>query len=93
MMAGITKLRSLFTLSNKGLNFAKNKFLSTSSSLGNKRAALVFSGSGVFDGTELHEASACLMHLSRHRADVSMFAPDVKQMHVIDHTRGTFNLS
>ncbi|ELT90411.1 hypothetical protein CAPTEDRAFT_171016 [Capitella teleta] len=48
----------------------------------------VLSGCGVFDGTEVHEASACLVHLSRNGASVSMFAPDVTQMHVIDHSKG-----
>ncbi len=31
---------------------------------------------------------SCLVHLSRGGAQVSMFAPDVDQMHVIDHTKG-----
>jgi len=52
------------------------------------KVALVLSGCGVYDGSEVHEASACLVHLSRAAATVSMFAPDVKQMHVIDHTKG-----
>ncbi|XP_066115338.1 glutamine amidotransferase-like class 1 domain-containing protein 3, mitochondrial [Saccopteryx bilineata] len=52
------------------------------------RVALVLSGCGVYDGTELHEASAVLMHLSRGGAEVQIFAPNVPQMHVIDHTKG-----
>ncbi|XP_071947921.1 ES1 protein homolog, mitochondrial-like [Antedon mediterranea] len=52
------------------------------------RVAVVFSGSGVYDGTEVHEASAVLVHLSRSDANVAMFAPDKQQMHVIDHTKG-----
>ncbi|XP_076975249.1 glutamine amidotransferase-like class 1 domain-containing protein 3, mitochondrial [Tamandua tetradactyla] len=52
------------------------------------RVALVLSGCGVFDGTEIHEASAVLVHLSRAGADVEIFAPDVAQMHVIDHAKG-----
>merc|ERR1712050_110197 len=54
----------------------------------NTSVAVVLSGCGVYDGTELHEASACLVHLSRGGADVSMFAPDIPQMHVIDHSKG-----
>uniref|UniRef100_A0A673GWW7 Glutamine amidotransferase like class 1 domain containing 3A n=1 Tax=Sinocyclocheilus rhinocerous TaxID=307959 RepID=A0A673GWW7_9TELE len=50
--------------------------------------ALVLSGCGVYDGTEIHEASAILVHLSRGGAEVRMFAPDVSQMHVIDHGKG-----
>jgi len=52
------------------------------------KVALVLSGCGVYDGSEVHEASACLVHLSRASASVSMFAPDVAQMHVVDHTKG-----
>ncbi|XP_003463997.1 glutamine amidotransferase-like class 1 domain-containing protein 3, mitochondrial isoform X1 [Cavia porcellus] len=52
------------------------------------RVALVLSGCGVYDGTEIHEASAILVHLSRGGAEVQIFAPDIPQMHVIDHTQG-----
>lgn len=52
------------------------------------RVAVVLSGCGVYDGSEVHEASACLVHLSRAGADVSMFAPNIEQMHSIDHTKG-----
>ena len=31
---------------------------------------------------------SCLVHLSRSGAEVGMFAPDVTQMHVIDHSKG-----
>ncbi|KFV83711.1 hypothetical protein N308_06048, partial [Struthio camelus australis] len=48
----------------------------------------VLSGCGVYDGTEIHEASAILVHLSRGGAEVQMYAPDVPQMHVIDHSKG-----
>ncbi|XP_074015300.1 glutamine amidotransferase-like class 1 domain-containing protein 3, mitochondrial isoform X2 [Numenius arquata] len=52
------------------------------------RVAVVLSGCGVYDGTEIHEASAILVHLSRGGAEVQMYAPDVPQMHVIDHSKG-----
>nr|XP_006639144.1 PREDICTED: ES1 protein homolog, mitochondrial-like [Lepisosteus oculatus] len=52
------------------------------------KVAVVLSGCGVYDGTEIHEASAILVHLSRSGADVQMYAPDVVQMHVIDHIKG-----
>lgn len=35
-----------------------------------KRVALVLAGCGVFDGSEIHEASAALVHLSRGGAEV-----------------------
>jgi hypothetical protein len=58
------------------------------SSIMSTKVAVVLSGCGVYDGSEIHEASAVLVHLSRAGASVSMFAPDKKQMHVIDHTNG-----
>ncbi|KAJ8004523.1 hypothetical protein DPEC_G00137160 [Dallia pectoralis] len=61
----------------------------TSASCCAAKVAVVLSGCGVYDGTEIHEASAILVHLSRGRAEVQMFAPDVAQMHVIDHGKGT----
>ncbi|XP_067848515.1 glutamine amidotransferase-like class 1 domain-containing protein 3, mitochondrial [Heptranchias perlo] len=50
--------------------------------------AVVLSGCGVYDGTEIHEASAILVHLSRSGAEVQVYAPDVSQMHVVDHIKG-----
>lgn len=38
-----------------------------------KRVAVILSGCGVYDGTEVHEASAVLVHLSRAGAKVSLF--------------------
>ncbi|XP_077980341.1 glutamine amidotransferase-like class 1 domain-containing protein 3, mitochondrial [Glandiceps talaboti] len=52
------------------------------------KVAVVLSGCGVYDGAEIHEASAVLVHLSRGGADTAIFAPDIPQMHVIDHTKG-----
>ena len=53
------------------------------------RVAVLLAGSGVYDGTEVHEASAALVALSRANAQVSMFAPDKEQLHAIDHTKGS----
>ncbi|XP_067897404.1 glutamine amidotransferase-like class 1 domain-containing protein 3, mitochondrial [Heterodontus francisci] len=50
--------------------------------------AVVLSGCGVFDGTEIHEASAILVHLSRGGAEFQLYAPDISQMHVVDHIKG-----
>ncbi len=52
------------------------------------RVAVVLSGCGVFDGSEIHEAVGVLMHLSRAGAEVECFAPDIAQMHVVDHLAG-----
>lgn len=51
-------------------------------------AAVVLSGCGVFDGTEIHEAVAVLFHLSRLGARTTCFAPDKPQMQVVDHATG-----
>jgi enhancing lycopene biosynthesis protein 2 len=53
-----------------------------------KKIAVVLSGSGVYDGSEVHEATLTLLHLDRHGVDVTCFAPDKPQMHVIDHHAG-----
>ncbi|XP_013858217.1 ES1 protein homolog, mitochondrial [Austrofundulus limnaeus] len=53
-----------------------------------KRVAVVLSGCGVYDGSEIHEASAILVHLSRGGASVQMFAPNIDQMHVVNHLKG-----
>lgn len=50
--------------------------------------ALVFSGCGVYDGTEITEGVSALVHLSRAGCDITMFAPEKQQMHTIDHTSG-----
>ena len=52
------------------------------------RTAVVFSGCGVYDGTECTEGVATLVALTRAGAEIKCFAPDVDQMHVIDHTKG-----
>uniref|UniRef100_A0A7S0GX36 DJ-1/PfpI domain-containing protein n=1 Tax=Amorphochlora amoebiformis TaxID=1561963 RepID=A0A7S0GX36_9EUKA len=59
-----------------------------SSDAKSKNFAVVLSGCGVYDGSEITEAVATLVHLSRHGCNVSSFAPYQKQMHTIDHTSG-----
>ena len=67
---------------------AARRAFSTSSAAASKNVAVVLSGSGVYDGTELTEGVATLVHLSRAGATVQCFAPDEDQMHAIDHTKG-----
>ena len=52
------------------------------------RVALVLSGCGVNDGSEIHEAVSVLLNLSRRGAEAQCFAPDQPQMHVINHVSG-----
>ena len=53
-----------------------------------KRVALILSGSGVFDGAELHESVLCLLALDRVGAEVTVLAPNKPQAHVINHQIG-----
>ena len=54
----------------------------------NFRAAVVFHGCGVYDGTETTEAVAMLCELSRLGAEVQVFAPNRNQAHVVNHLTG-----
>jgi enhancing lycopene biosynthesis protein 2 len=53
-----------------------------------KKVAVILSGSGVFDGAEIHEAVLTLLALDRRNAQVEIVAPDIQQMQVIDHFSG-----
>ena len=53
-----------------------------------KKVAVILAGSGVFDGSEIHEAVVTLLALDRAGADVQCFAPDVPQLHVVNHLTG-----
>src|SRR5579862_9497660 len=50
--------------------------------------AVVLCGCGRADGSEIHEAVSCLIHLSRLGATYSCFAPDAPQAGVINHLTG-----
>jgi enhancing lycopene biosynthesis protein 2 len=53
-----------------------------------KKIAVVLAGAGVYDGSEVHEATLTLLYLDRHETDITCFAPDKPQMHVINHHAG-----
>lgn len=53
-----------------------------------KKVAVILSGCGVYDGSEIHEACAALLALHRHGAEAVICAPDAPQMHVVDHLAG-----
>ncbi|XP_072285903.1 putative glutamine amidotransferase-like class 1 domain-containing protein 3B, mitochondrial [Pyxicephalus adspersus] len=53
-----------------------------------RKVAVILSGCGVFDGSEIHESSAVLVHLSRAGVQYTVFAPNIEQMHVVDHVTG-----
>lgn len=56
---------------------------------GMTKVAVVLSGCGVYDGTEIHEAVLTLLAIEETGATWQCFAPNVDQMHVIDHTTGS----
>jgi enhancing lycopene biosynthesis protein 2 len=53
-----------------------------------KKVAVILSGCGVFDDTEIHEAVISLLALARQGAVTQCFAPNVPQLHVINHLTG-----
>ena len=53
-----------------------------------KQVAVILSGSGVFDGAELHEAVLTLLAIEQEGASYQCFAPDVNQLHVVNHLTG-----
>ncbi len=50
--------------------------------------AVILSGCGVYDGSEIYETTAALLNISKRGFDYACFAPDVPQMHVINHRTG-----
>ena len=50
-----------------------------------KKIAVILSGCGFLDGSEIHEFVLTLLHLGKANADVSCFAPNKAQAKVVDH--------
>ena len=53
-----------------------------------KKVAVILSGCGVYDGSEIYESVITLLRLDQRGATVQCFAPNVEQMHVINHLTG-----
>jgi len=53
-----------------------------------KKVAVILSGCGVFDGSEIHESVLTLLHIAKSGASYQCFAPDIVQMHTLDHITG-----
>lgn len=53
-----------------------------------KKVGVVLAGCGVYDGAEIHESVITLLALDKAGANIVCMAPDVSQMHVIDHVKG-----
>lgn len=54
----------------------------------NKKVAVILSGCGVYDGSEIYESVITLLRLDQRGARVQCFAPNIPQLQVIDHYRG-----
>lgn len=50
--------------------------------------AVILSGCGNRDGSEIHEATLTLWAIHRHGSDYQCYAPDKKQHHVLNHLNG-----
>ncbi|MCG9727675.1 isoprenoid biosynthesis glyoxalase ElbB [Vibrio brasiliensis] len=53
-----------------------------------KNVAVILSGSGVFDGAEIHESVLALHAIEKQGATWHCFAPNIDQLHVINHKTG-----
>jgi len=53
-----------------------------------KNILVILSGSGVYDGSEIHEAVITLLALASAGASVTCSAPNKNQLHVINHATG-----
>ncbi len=53
-----------------------------------KKVAVLLSGCGVYDGSEIQEAVLTLLALDNAGAQYACCAPDAPQMHVVDHVTG-----
>ncbi len=53
------------------------------------RIGVVLSGCGVNDGSEIHEAVITMLELDKAGAEMVLMAPNIDQMHVVNHYTGT----
>ena len=53
-----------------------------------KKVAFILSGCGVYDGSEIHEACAAMLALTRAGCEIRFCAPQGPQMHVMNHLAG-----
>ena len=53
-----------------------------------KKIALILSGCGVYDGSEIHEATLSMLAIAKAGAGYYLFAPDIPQHHVVNHLTG-----
>ena len=52
------------------------------------KIGVVLSGCGVYDGAEIHETVITMLSLNRAGAEIVMMAPNIGQLHVVNHLNG-----
>lgn len=52
------------------------------------KIAVILSGCGVFDGSEIYETTLTLLHIKKNGFDYECLAPNIDQHHVINHLTG-----
>ena len=52
------------------------------------KIAVILAGNGVFDGSEIHEATMSLYAISKQGGTYEIFAPNIEQHHIINHLTG-----
>ena len=58
-----------------------------------KKVAVILSGCGYLDGSEIRESVLTLLALDTANIEYQIFAPDEPLFHVIDHVSGEINLT
>lgn len=53
-----------------------------------KKVAVILAGCGVFDGSEIYESVLTLLRIEQNSATYQCMAPNIEQLHVIDHLKG-----
>lgn len=53
-----------------------------------KKIGVVLSGSGVYDGSEIHETVSALIAIAQQGGEAVCYAPNISQFHVINHITG-----
>lgn len=53
-----------------------------------KKIAIILSGCGVYDGSEIHEATMAMLAVKKNGAEYELYAPDKVQYHVVNHLNG-----
>jgi len=53
-----------------------------------KKVAIILAGNGVYDGSEIHEATMTMYAIVKNGGSYEIFAPNINQHHVINHLTG-----